>query len=366
MKIYKTESGILIDQNDLFYLLEDEEWDSFINDDNLLRKAKDLISSQDPIENGDQLIETDLLPPIKSQEIWASGVTYYNSKLGRQEESKEAGGGDFYARVYVADRPELFFKSNAHRCVGSGDDVRIRKDSTWDVPEPELTLVITSNQKIVGYTIGNDMSSRSIEGENPLYLPQAKSYDGSASIGPCIYVTDEPLPSTTKIKLEILRHGKEVFADEIGIDGDEEVRAAKGHGLDNTSDPIGAAGAQAGPDPRGGVGVELHEKVHAGRCGRLRRTDRPQSVGTPAGQGGDMRNKYEIGADLTDAAFLLSLNDEFEAAGRLLRAAHAVTEVSTRSALFHYHRAREACSVGHRAMIPDVFGTGAVTWRNPG
>jgi len=218
MKIYKTESGILIDQNDLFYLLEDEEWDSFINDDNLLRKAKDLISSQDPIENGDQLIETDLLPPIKSQEIWASGVTYYNSKLGRQEESKEAGGGDFYARVYVADRPELFFKSNAHRCVGSGDDVRIRKDSTWDVPEPELTLVITSNQKIVGYTIGNDMSSRSIEGENPLYLPQAKSYDGSASIGPCIYVTDEPLPPTTKIELNINRDGKEVFTDEIGID----------------------------------------------------------------------------------------------------------------------------------------------------
>jgi len=177
-----------------------------------------LISSQDPIENGDQLIETDLLPPIKSQEIWASGVTYYNSKLGRQEESKEAGGGDFYARVYVADRPELFFKSNAHRCVGSGDDVRIRKDSTWDVPEPELTLVITSNQKIVGYTIGNDMSSRSIEGENPLYLPQAKSYDGSASIGPCIYVTDEPLPPTTKIELNINRDGKEVFTDEIGID----------------------------------------------------------------------------------------------------------------------------------------------------
>lgn len=218
MKIYKTESGILINQNDSFYLLEDEEWDSFINDDNLLRKTEDLISSQDPIENGESLIENELLPPIFSQEIWASGVTYYNSKLGRQEESKEAGGGDFYARVYVADRPELFFKSNRHRCVGSGDDVRIRKDSTWDVPEPELTLVITSNQKIVGYTIGNDMSSRSIEGENPLYLPQAKSYDGSASIGPCIYVTDEPLPPTTKIELKILRDGEDVFSDEIGID----------------------------------------------------------------------------------------------------------------------------------------------------
>lgn len=218
MKIYKTERGILINQNDSFYLLEDEEWDSFINDDNLLRKTEDLIADLDPVENGEELIKNELLPPILSQEIWASGVTYYNSKLGRQEESKEAGGGDFYARVYVADRPELFFKSNRHRCVGSGDEVRIRKDSTWDVPEPELTLVITSNQKIVGYTIGNDMSSRSIEGENPLYLPQAKSYDGSASIGPCIYVTDEPLPQSTKIEMKILRDGTEVFTDEIGID----------------------------------------------------------------------------------------------------------------------------------------------------
>lgn len=218
IKIYKIESGILINHNQSFYLLEDEEWDSFINDDNLLRKTEEWISSQDSVENGKELIENELQPPIFSQEIWASGVTYYNSKLGRQEESKEAGGGDFYARVYVADRPELFFKSNRHRCVGSGEDVRIRKDSTWDVPEPELTLVITSNQKIVGYTIGNDMSSRSIEGENPLYLPQAKSYDGSASIGPCIYVTDEPLPPTTTIELVILRDGKEVFADTIGID----------------------------------------------------------------------------------------------------------------------------------------------------
>lgn len=218
MKIYKTKSGILINENDSFYLLEDEEWDTFINDDNLLRKTEDLISSENPIDNGEKLIEEELLPPIFSQEIWASGVTYYNSKLGRQEESKEAGGGDFYARVYVADRPELFFKSNRHRCVGSGDEVRIRKDSTWDVPEPELTLVITSNQKIIGYTIGNDMSSRSIEGENPLYLPQAKSYDGSASIGPCIYVTNDPLPSDTQIELSIHRDGEDVFADEIGID----------------------------------------------------------------------------------------------------------------------------------------------------
>ncbi len=218
MKIYKTNSGILIEHEASFFLLKDKEWDLFINDDDLAKKTRNLISDLSPVENAEGLIENKLEAPIGSQEIWASGVTYYNSKLGREEESKETGGGDFYARVYVADRPELFFKATASRTVGSGENVRIRNDSTWDVPEPELTLTITSNGKIVGYTIGNDMSSRSIEGENPLYLPQAKSYDGSASIGPCIYITEEPLPSETKIGLKIFRNGEEVFKDEIGID----------------------------------------------------------------------------------------------------------------------------------------------------
>jgi 2-dehydro-3-deoxy-D-arabinonate dehydratase len=162
------------------------------------------------------LIENGVLPPIGMQEIWAAGVTYYRSKVGRQEESKDAGGGDFYARVYEAKRPELFFKGPAYRAVGHGDKVRIRKDSTWDVPEPELTLVITGSGKIIGYTIGNDMSSRSIEGENPLYLPQAKCYDKSAAIGPCIFVTDKPLPEDTSISVEIHR-GKKVFEGKIGI-----------------------------------------------------------------------------------------------------------------------------------------------------
>lgn len=217
MKIYKVKSGILIEHDGSFFLLDNEVWDIFLNDDELLQKLRNRISSLSPIENGDDLIKTELQAPIGSQEIWASGVTYYNSKLGRQEESKEAGGGDFYARVYVAARPELFFKATAHRTVGSGGSVRIRKDSTWDVPEPELTLVITSNGNIIGYTIGNDMSSRSIEGENPLYLPQAKTYDGSASIGPCIYVTDKSLPADTMIQLEIVRGGKHVFDSGIEI-----------------------------------------------------------------------------------------------------------------------------------------------------
>src|SRR5690606_27906116 len=104
------------------------------------------------------------------------------------------GGGQYYANVYVADRPELFFKATAQRTVGSGGEVAIRKDSTWDVPEPELTLVITSSGKIVGYTVGNDMSSRSIEGENPLYLPQAKTYDACAAVGPGILVMEDDFP----------------------------------------------------------------------------------------------------------------------------------------------------------------------------
>jgi 2-dehydro-3-deoxy-D-arabinonate dehydratase len=137
--------------------------------------------------------------------------------MGRQEESKDSGAADFYGRVYEAERPELFFKATAHRVVGHLGKVRIRKDSAWNVPEPELTLVITKSGKIVGYTIGNDMSSRSIEGENPLYLPQAKTYDGSASLGPCIYVTDKALASDSKIFLKIIREQKNVFEGDISL-----------------------------------------------------------------------------------------------------------------------------------------------------
>jgi 2-dehydro-3-deoxy-D-arabinonate dehydratase len=173
---------------------------------------------QKPSSESRETLLNELQAPIQNQEVWASGVTYLRSKVGRQEESKNAGGGDFYARVYEAERPELFFKATPSRVIGPGGKVRIRKDSTWDVPEPELTLVITSSGKIVGYTIGNDMSSRSIEGENPLYLPQAKTYDGCAALGPCIYVTKEPLPSTTIIQLVISRDNKNVFEGSISID----------------------------------------------------------------------------------------------------------------------------------------------------
>ncbi len=214
MKLYKTNSGIVIEKEDMFFL-STENWDSYINDDDLYEKANMHTISAHP-ENKNLIKE--LLPPIgEGQELWACGVTYLRSKVGRQEESKATGGADFYGKVYEAERPEVFFKSSPHRIVGHNGKVNIRKDSTWDVPEPELTLVVTSSGKIVGYTIGNDMSSRSIEGENPLYLPQAKTYDACASLGPCIYVSDKPLDSNTKIYLEISRDNKKVFEGSVGI-----------------------------------------------------------------------------------------------------------------------------------------------------
>lgn len=217
MKIYKHKTGILLESDKALRLVENVDWDSFINDDDLFEKTKKHFLIAMPIGKGLDPLKNQLQAPVQSQEIWASGVTYFNSKLARQEESKSAGGGDFYARVYVADRPELFFKSTGYRCAGSGQPVRIRKDSTWNVPEPELTLLISSSGKIIGYTIGNDMSSRSIEGENPLYLPQAKTYDGAAAIGPCVYVPENPLPESTEIKLEISRQGTQVFSEKIPI-----------------------------------------------------------------------------------------------------------------------------------------------------
>jgi len=153
-----------------------------------------------------------LLAPIERQEVWAAGVTYFRSRTARMEESKVASGGTFYDLVYNAERPELFGKAAAWRVIGPGGPVRIRKDATWNVPEPEFTLLISPKGRILGYTLGNDMSSRDIEGANPLYLPQAKVYDGSCAIGPAILVTDEPLAPTTQIRLEIFRGGSAAFS----------------------------------------------------------------------------------------------------------------------------------------------------------
>ena len=155
-----------------------------------------------------------ILPPVDGQmEVWAAGVTYERSKVARQEESE--GGGDFYDRVYHADRPELFFKSPAYRVVGPDAPVRIRRDSTWNVPEPEMTLIVSAGGQIVGVTVGNDMSSRSIEGENPLYLPQAKTYDGACALGPAILVVEDPaILRDLPIRLEIQRDGATAWEGE--------------------------------------------------------------------------------------------------------------------------------------------------------
>ena len=215
MKVYKTKTGIVLEENNNYYPVPDEDWDSFINDDDLLQKTRQLTTTLAP---GDKSLVKELLAPIGDrQELWACGVTYLRSKVARQEESKASGGDDFYARVYEAERPELFFKSTPHRVVGHGSKVNTRKDSTWDVPEPELTLAVTSSGKIIGYTIGNDMSSRSIEGENPLYLPQAKTYDGCAALGPCIYVTDQMIDGNTMIRLIIRRNNESAFDGNIAV-----------------------------------------------------------------------------------------------------------------------------------------------------
>jgi 2-dehydro-3-deoxy-D-arabinonate dehydratase len=151
-----------------------------------------------------------VLAPVGGQEVWAAGVTYAASRSARNEESK--GGHDFYDLVYDAERPELFFKAAPGRVRGPGGTIGVREDSGWDVPEPELALVISAAGEIVGYTIGNDVSSRSIEGENPLYLPQAKVYRGSCALGPCIVPAAEaPPPEEMEITLTIARGGDDVF-----------------------------------------------------------------------------------------------------------------------------------------------------------
>lgn len=217
MKIFNTTRGIVVENKDQYFLSQESNWDVFVNRAGLHQHVLSELRSLKPDAGLSAFVIKNLKAPINSQEVWASGVTYLRSREARMEEAKNAGGGDFYARVYEAERPELFFKAPAYRTVGSGDTVRIRRDSKWNVPEPELTLFICSSGTIEGYTIGNDMSSRDIEGENPLYLPQAKSYNGSAAIGPCLYVPGEPIHPDSKITIEILRNDQQVFYGEISI-----------------------------------------------------------------------------------------------------------------------------------------------------
>ena len=218
MRLYRTKKGNLLENRDKFWLFE-KGWDELINRTDLhgfLANAASRDREVSALEAAD-LMEQDLLAPIGSQEVWAAGVTYLRSRDARMEESKGSGGASFYDKVYEAERPELFFKSQAHRVAAHGEKVYIRRDSSWNVPEPELTLFINTRGQIQGYTIGNDMSSRSIEGENPLYLPQAKVYDRSAALGPGLYVPSAPIEPATVIRMSIRRGAEVVYHGEVAI-----------------------------------------------------------------------------------------------------------------------------------------------------
>jgi 2-dehydro-3-deoxy-D-arabinonate dehydratase len=215
VKLYRIAQGPVVEADGVTYLLTDTAWDELIAGADLAETLRRKIDGLAPSTQA--IADAELLAPIGSQEVWAAGVTYYRSRNARMEESKQAGGDDFYAKVYEAERPELFFKAPGYRAVGPGTGVRIRKDSLWNVPEPELTLVINPAGRIVGFTIGNDMSSRDIEGENPLYLPQAKVYDKSCALGPVVLVSDALLPKETKIELRIERAGETAFSGETDL-----------------------------------------------------------------------------------------------------------------------------------------------------
>jgi 2-dehydro-3-deoxy-D-arabinonate dehydratase len=211
MKLYRTTSGCVVEHDEKFYSAGDIKWDALLAREDLADYLRNLLTDLKPALS--PLDDTaSLKPPIGAQEVWAAGVTYYRSRDARMDESKAAGGGDFYDRVYRAERPELFFKATAHRVAGHLQPVAIRRDASWSVPEPELTLLISPKGKIQGYTIGNDMSSRDIEGENPLYLPQAKVYDRSCALGPGVLISAERLSESTRLAMEIVRAQQTVFA----------------------------------------------------------------------------------------------------------------------------------------------------------
>ncbi len=212
MLLYRTPHGPIVETDGVFTRLTDE-WNDLLNRDDLPAYLTAAVKTGETTGKPEVL-----LSPVASQEVWAAGVTYFRSRTARMEESKEAGGGSFYDRVYAADRPEIFFKATPHRVAAPGGLMHLRRDSVWMVPEPELTLVITRNGVIIGCTVGNDLSCRDIEGENPLYLPQAKSFRLSAAVGPCIKVQHEPLPATTTISVVINRAGAAVFSGETKLD----------------------------------------------------------------------------------------------------------------------------------------------------
>ena len=213
--IFRGPSDFLISADDQQYQTADFSFDHLFTAPNPLKWLREQIPSWNVAPPRD-LSPTPWLAPVGSQEIWAAGVTYFRSRAARMEEAEASGGDIFYDKIYEAERPELFFKATPARARGHLAPIRIREDSTWDVPEPELTLAINSEGKVFGYTIGNDVSSRSIEGENPLYLPQAKVYRGSLSMGPGL-VVGEAVTGSTAIRIQVFRDNEVVFSGETAV-----------------------------------------------------------------------------------------------------------------------------------------------------
>ena len=208
LRLYRSARGPILEHDGAFVRL-DEEWDALVNRSALFEHLHEA-AARGPRE---PRIGEALRAPAAGQEIWGAGVTYDRSRTARLEESQAAGGASFYDRVYAAVRPELFFKCAGWRARGPGQPVRIRRDARWSVPEPELALCVNARGAIVGYTIGDDLSARDIEAENPLYLPQAKIWDGACALGPALLVRERPLPAETTIALRITRAGEVAFED---------------------------------------------------------------------------------------------------------------------------------------------------------
>ncbi len=214
MILYRVNGELLLEESGRYYKVPEPSLDVLLTFADLHRYLQTVIAADEiPAPAMPLALQT----PIDTQEVWAAGVTYFRSRTARMEESKDSGGGNFYDHVYSAERPELFFKAMPRKVVGHNSAVRIRRDAAWSVPEPELALLVTPAGQIVGYTVGNDMSSRDIEGQNLLYLPQAKIWDGSCALGPGILISPEPLPATTRIRLEIFRGDATAFSGETAL-----------------------------------------------------------------------------------------------------------------------------------------------------
>lgn len=214
MLLYRTTTGNFIQTSNAWHAVPEKNWDALLEVVGLSAYLSQIAGTTPVVEAPPP--ET-ILAPIVSQEVWAAGVTYFRSRTARMEESKDAGGGSFYDRVYAAERPEIFFKATPQRVAHPRQAMHLRSDSKWMVPEPELTLCINSRGDIIGYTVGNDLSCRDIEGENPLYLPQAKCFKLCAALGPAILIQNEAPAPATRIHLQIDRAGVAVFEGETTV-----------------------------------------------------------------------------------------------------------------------------------------------------